>query len=93
MPDKPIRYERWTVDHLDGKVARCEIDGAAVNLPRWVLPAEARAGDLLKVRHEREGQRSRLTIVRDEEGTREAMESSRRQLARSEPTGKGDIVL
>ena len=93
MPDKPIRYERWTVDTVDERVARCEIDGAAVNLPRWVLPADARAGDVLKVRHEREGQRSRLTIVRDEQATREATDASRRQLARSEPSGKGDIVL
>ena len=93
MPDSPIQYHRWTVDHLDEKVARCEIDGAAVHLPRWLLPADARAGDVLRVRHEREGQRSRVTIVRDDAATEQAMDESRRQLARNEPTSKGDIVL
>ena len=94
MPDTPIRYHRWTVDTIDTRVARCEIDGAAVSLPRWVLPADAKAGDVLRVRHEREGHRSRITIVRDDAGTEEAMDASREQLARSAPArGGGDIVL
>ena len=93
MPDKPIRYERWTVDTIDERVARCEIDGNVVHLPRWLLPADARGGDVLRVRHEREGQRSRVTIVRDDAATKDAMDASRRQLARTEPAGKGDIVL
>lgn len=55
---------RWVVDALDDEVARCEVDGrAVVHLPRWLLPRDARAGDVLVVRHERAGDASRLEIT------------------------------
>ena len=97
MPETPVRYHRWTIDAIDGGVARCEIAGAVVHLPHWLLPADARPGEVLKVRHEREGQRSRVTIVRDVAGTRDAMDASREQLARTDALqrggGTGDIEL
>ena len=57
------RHE-WIVDALDDEVARCEVDGrVVVQLPRWLLPRDARAGDVLVVRHERAGDASRLEIT------------------------------
>ena len=97
MSGTPVRYHRWIIDAIEGDIARCEIGDAVVHLPRWLLPADARAGDVLRVRHEREGQRSRVTIVRDAAGTRDAMQASRDQLARTDASpgkgGRGDIAL
>jgi hypothetical protein len=60
----------WIVTLLDDDSAALEIDGRAItSLPRWMLPAGAREGDVLTVLHERKRRGSRLTIVIDRERT------------------------
>ncbi len=89
------QHHRWTIDAIEEGVARLEVDGELmVSVPAWILPADAAAGDVLRVEHEREGERSRLTITRDEEETRLAWEASGRQLAQMPPSGDtGDVFL
>lgn len=56
----------WIVDDIDEDVATCEVDGTLlVRVPRWLLPAEARPGRMLRVRHRRDGAESVLTIELD----------------------------
>jgi len=91
----PEAHHRWIVDVLDTHSATVEVDGErVVALPRWLLPAEAREGDVLAVRHEREGHESRLVVALDPAATEAAIEASRAQLA-SAPTdpSTGDITL
>ena len=92
----PRTVHRWTIDALGELVARVEVDGGAmVQLPRWLLPADAREGEVLQVRHARDGARSRLVITRDAEATRAALARSRAQL-QSIPVaadGGGDVEL
>jgi hypothetical protein len=64
-----------------------------VTVPRWILPAGAREGHVLAVRHEREESGSRLVIEVDQAAGEEALEESRRQLADAPDGGRGDITL
>jgi hypothetical protein len=87
-------HHRWTVDALEDDVARVEIDAERmVSVPRWLLPADVREGDVLRVVHEREGERSVVTVERDAGETLLAYERSAAQLREIEPRGTGDIVL
>lgn len=91
-----MHHHRWLVDALAEEVARVEIDGErVVNVPRWLLPADAREGDVLRVRHLRAGDRARLFVERDAEATRQARERSAEQVAGIPVAGDGggDIVL
>lgn len=82
---EPSRHD-WIVDALDADVARCEVDGhAVVHLPRWLLPRDARPGDALLVRHERDGEASRLEIV--------VRAAERPALPDAPAPGTGDITL
>lgn len=86
----------WVVDGIAEEVARVEVDGErVVTIPAWVLPADVREGDVLRVSHQREQHRSVMMIERDPLATRRATERSERQLARMPPTPGpgGDIVL
>ena len=77
----------WIVNVLDDDVAAVEIDGRAVtSLPRWMLPAGVREGDVLTVLHERKRRGSRLTIVIDRERTATAYRQTEADAAES---GKG----
>ena len=77
----------WIVTLLDDDSAALEIDGRAVTpLPRWMLPAGVREGDVLTVLHERKRKGSRLTIVIDRERTAVAYRQTEEQAAES---GKG----
>ena len=77
----------WIVTVLDDDSAAVEDDGrAVVPLPRWMLPAGVREGDVLTVLHERKRRGSRLTIVVDRERTAVAYQQSEADAA---ATGKG----
>ena len=91
----------WRVDRLEEHAAAVEVDGTEiVTLPRWILPRDAREGDVLAVRHELgdAGRRSRLTIEVDRAATERAKAQSAqqvsgisRQSARRDPGG--DVTL
>jgi hypothetical protein len=89
------QHHRWTIDAIEEGVARLEVDGERmVTLPAWILPADAAEGEVLRVGHDRTGDRSRLTITRDEDATRQAREASERQLAEMPPSeSAGDVIL
>ena len=77
----------WIVNVLDEDSAALEIDGRAVTpLPRWMLPAGVREGDVLTVLHERKRRGSRLTIVIDRARTAVAYQQSEEDAAER---GKG----
>ncbi len=88
---------RWTVDVIEENSAAVEVDGRQVTpLPRWLLPGEAREGDVLSVRHERTGERSKLTIEIDREATAEAVQQSKEQVRKGDPPQQdpgGDVAL
>lgn len=91
-----LHRHRWFVDGLAADTARVEIDGArVVTVPRWLLPADVREGDVLRVRHLRAGERARLSVERDAGATRQAREQSAAQVADLPVAGDGggDIVL
>ena len=83
--DKP---HRWVVDAIEENSASIEVDGGpTINVPRSLLPARAKEGDVLRV-----------TIEIDEQSTREAMDASRQQVERGREASRkndpgGDIQL
>lgn len=85
------------IDAIEEGVARLEVDGErVVTLPAWILPADAVEGDVLRVEHDREGDRSRLVVTRDDDATRLAYESSGQQMQSMREAGGdggGDITL
>lgn len=84
----------WVVDVIEEDSAAVEVDGRQVTpIPRWILPAEARDGDVLRVAHDRSGTRSTLTIEVDRHATELAYQRSDEQLRRAPKPDKGDIVL
>jgi hypothetical protein len=91
----PEEHHRWIVDVLDAHGATVEVDGERlVTLPRWLLPAELREGDVLTVRHERHAQASRLVVEVDRAATAAAHDASREQLASApDHASSGDITL
>ena len=90
----PQESHRWIVDVLDAHSATIEVDGERmVALPRWLLPADAREGDVLTVRHDRQGRDSRLVIELDDAATESELEASRAQLASAPPPSTGDVAL
>ena len=80
----------WIVSVLDEDSAALEIDGRAVTpLPRWMLPAGVKEGDVLTVLHERKRRGSRLTIVIDRERTAVAYRQTEEQAAEAGKGGAG----
>jgi hypothetical protein len=78
---------RLSLDRFEGKDKAIAVlvadDGATVNLPRSLLPPDAKAGDVL-----------RLTLERDPEATREVHDKTARlqeKLQKTDPGG--DIKL
>lgn len=87
---------RWMVDSLEEGVASIEVDGRQmVPLPRWIIPKNAREGDVLSVTHAAGGDESTLVIRLDADATKAAMDRSRAQVrqpgAKRDPGG--DIRL
>jgi len=94
--DIDIRGSRhiWVVDVIEDDAAAVEVDGRRVTpIPRWLLPSEARDGDVLRVTHARSGSRSTLSIEVDRHATRVAYQRSTDQLRDAPPSGTGDIDL
>jgi hypothetical protein len=86
---------QWVVEALGESTATVEVDGQEMaKVPRWLLPAGAREGDVLAVTHERGAERASLTVVRDPDATKAALAASERQM-RDAPVDKkgGDITL
>lgn len=97
-PEPTGREEHvWMVDAMEEGVAAVLEDGERLrHLPRWLLPPDAREGDILRVRAEAaEGGALRLEVRVDHEATESAYRRSEEQVsdvARSHDPG-GDIVL
>lgn len=62
MPDT----HRWVVDRHERDLAVVQVDGGGfVDVPRWLLPRDARPDDVLTVTVHAEPERATITIVRD----------------------------
>lgn len=84
----------WVVDVIEDDAAAVEVDGRSVTpIPRWVLPIDAKDGDVLRVTHARSGSRSTLSIEVDRQATRVAFQRSAEQLRDAPAGGTGDIDL
>ena len=93
-PDRRPSHHTWVVDVIEDDAAAVEVDGRRVTpIPRWLLPANAKDGDVLRVTHTRSASRSTFTIEVDQDGTRAAYERSADQLRNAPPGGSGDIDL
>ena len=90
-----MKAARWVVESLGESTASVEVDGERVEkVPRWLLPAGAREGDVLAVEHTHAGDHVSLTVRRDAKETRAALEASKEQLAQApKDTKGGDIKL
>ena len=84
----------WVVDVIEDDAAAVEVDGRRVTpIPRWLLPTDARDGDVLRVIHTRSASRSTFTIEVDHDATRLTYERSAEQLRNAPPGGTGDLDL
>ena len=86
---------RWAVDRLGEATASVEHDGDHVyDVPRVLLPDDAREGDVLSVEAIRDAEGVTLRVRRDAAATTRAREDSARQLRAAKGRGgKGDIAL
>ena len=67
----------WVIDVVDEDSAAVQVDGRQITpLPRWLLPADAHEGDVLRVSHARSAGRSTLSIEVDRSATRLASQRS-----------------
>ena len=56
-------HHTWVIDVIDEDSVAVQIDGRQITpLPRWLLPADAHDGDVLRVTHDRSGTRSTISI-------------------------------
>ena len=84
----------WIVDVMDEDSVAVQVDGRAITpMPRWLLPADAHEGDVLRVTHTRTGSRSTVAIEVDRGATRLAVERSADQMRGAPSSGRGDIRL
>jgi hypothetical protein len=77
MPDKNVH--RWAIDAVEEGTARVEEDGARmITVPRYLLPAGAREGQIVRVIRSAETGKSSLalTVEIDEIATAEALAKS-----------------
>jgi hypothetical protein len=87
-------HHTWVVDVIDEDSAAVEVDGRQITpIPRWVLPADAHDGDVLRVTHARSGLRSALSIEIDRDAQRAALKRSAEQLSDIPVAGRGDVEL
>jgi len=92
--DRRASHHTWVVDVIHDDAAAVEVDGRRVTpIPRWLLPTNAKDGDVLRVTHTRSASRSTFTIEVDRDATRLAYERSAEQLRNAPPSGSGDIDL
>ena len=86
---------RWVVESLDDATAAVEVDGASIaHVPRWLLPAGTRAGDVLAVTRAPGHDRVTVVVEHDADATRAALDASAQQM-RDAPidTQGGDVTL
>jgi len=87
-------HHTWVVDVIEDDAAAVEVDGRQITpIPRWLLPADAHDGDVLRVTHSRSGLRSTLSIELDRQATRAALQRSSDQLRHAPPGDTGDVRL
>jgi hypothetical protein len=85
-------HHTWVVDVIDEDSAAVEVDGRQITpIPRWMLPADAHQGDVLRVTHARSATRSTLTIEADRHATRLALQRSAEQMRAAPAADIGDI--
>jgi hypothetical protein len=92
---------RWAVDGIEEGIARIEEDGARmITVPRYLLPAGAREGQLLRVTTSGGKGKNPLvvTVEIDEQGTAAALAASRKQVRDAMETSRrrdpgGDVSL
>jgi hypothetical protein len=98
MP-KPLPLHRWAIDGLEESTARIEEDGhRIITVPRWLLPAEAREGQILTVTRAAASGSSTVTFTIDEGATSAAKAKSGAQVekiakASKRRDGGGDVAL
>jgi len=84
----------WVVDVIDEDSAAVEVDGRQITpIPRWLLPSDARDGDVLRVTHSRSASRSTVSIEIDRDAKQVALERSAEQVADLPVTGRGNVQL
>ena len=89
-----VTHHTWVVDVMDEDSAAVQVDGRQITpMPRWLLPADAHEGDVLRVSHARSAGRSTLSIAVDRSETRRAFERSDDQVRAAPPGDVGDIDL
>lgn len=89
------RAARLTIDRFEGELAVVQAGDLAFDLPRWMLPAHAREGDVLAVRIESgDFGETILRLTRDARASEEARASVRAglQALRSRDPG-GNLEL
>lgn len=93
-PQRRASHHTWVVDVIEDDAAAIEVDGQRVTpMPRWLLPSNAKDGDVLRVTHSRSASRSTFTIEVDHDATRLAYQRSAEQLRNAPPGGSGDVDL
>ena len=88
-------HHQLSIDRYEGDLAVVEVDGRGfVDLPRWLLPAGARADDVLAATVDAGPERATITIARDAAATARARDAARaavERLKRRDPGG--DVAL
>jgi hypothetical protein len=90
---------RWSIDGLEEDSARIEEDGGRIiTVPRWLLPADAKEGQLLALTRTGSGTSATITIAVDAAATTAALAASADQVARIAAASKsrdkgGDVSL
>ena len=83
---RTLIVDRW----VDAHVARAELDGETLEVPRALLPADARADAVMLV----ERAADRVVITLDERATAEAKRESQRLVSRLAKRDRGgDVTL
>ena len=81
MKNESAQQHRWAVDGLEEDSARVEEDGGRmITVPRWLLPAGVREGQLLALTRTGTGDRVTLTIAIDAAATKAALDRSAAQV-------------
>lgn len=84
----------WVIGVIEDDAAAIEVDGRRVTpIPRFLLPSDARDGDVLRVTHARSGTRSVFTIEVDRDATRLVFKRSADQLRDAPSGGTGNVDL
>jgi DUF3006 family protein len=85
---------RWAVDQVEEGTAAVEQDGDHVyEIPRWLLPPDARDGDVFSASSSMNDEGSLIITVRLDEDATGAAKAPRPKRARPPRGPSGDIVL